>query len=166
MDLLVAVDGSDSYAEQVVEFVAPWLRVAGGRAHLLTVLDAAEIHATRDELATTVLSPLGTDTGVSLGLRELLPRMVEDRTQAIARVESEIRERLEGLAARHLAGIPYDLTVVADDDTARAIVGMAETLSADAVAIGRRGRGARSGVYLGAIADAVLLDSPVAVVAI
>jgi hypothetical protein len=101
MRVLIAVDGTDN-AAVVMEGVAPWLRQAGGQAAVLTILSASGIHATQESASGEVVTPQGTVGGTALDVHDAFPRTVEDRTQAISRIEAEVGDALSALATQHL----------------------------------------------------------------
>jgi nucleotide-binding universal stress UspA family protein len=161
--VLIAVDGSVN-AEEVFDAAAPWVRMTGSRAELLTVIDESEVEGT---LATEYLPPVTPqgvpETGTALHIEEPRARVVEDRSQAIERVEVEARERLLRLAATHLPHVEYELHIVAADDAADAIIRKARELAVDAIAIGAVGRGIGQSGPVGGVARRVLEHSTVPV---
>jgi nucleotide-binding universal stress UspA family protein len=161
MRALVALDGSER-ANAVLEAVAPWLKETGSRAELLTVLDESEIHATTAVPPSDIVTPQG-DRSTAIRVEEPRPRIVEDRTQAIARVEAETHDRLRALAAKYLGGVEYDVHVVAAHPAADAILAQAQELHADTIAMGTHGRGGLMRAVLGSVAQEVLLRSPIPV---
>lgn len=161
MRALIALDGSKN-ADAVLAAVAPWLKQTGSRAELLTVLDESEIRGSLASSPSDVVTPQGTG-GTAIRVEEPRPRVVEDRTQALARVEAEVGDRLRDLAARYLAGVAYGVHVVAAHPAADAIVGQVRTLQADVVAMGTHGRSGLARVVLGSVAEDVLRRSPVPV---
>jgi nucleotide-binding universal stress UspA family protein len=165
MRVLIAVDDTDN-AGLVMESVSPWLRQAAGEAAVLTVLDSSGIHATDEDRSTDIITPQGTVGGSALGIRDTLPRVVEDRSQAIARVEAEIRDRLSELAARHLAGVPYEIVVASAAHAADGIIDAAWEWGADIIVLGTHARTGLQRVLLGSVAEAVVRHSPISVLLI
>jgi nucleotide-binding universal stress UspA family protein len=168
MRTLIAIDGSAA-SDMVLTAVAPWLKQAGSEADLLMVLDEAEIHATSATPPSTVDTPSAASWGIEgvvtgAGARiEDMRHDVEDRTQALTRVEGDARDRLDGLAARHLVGINGVVHVVDGHHAADTIIAQAQALGADAIAMGTHGRTGLARVVLGSVAQEVLRRSPVPV---
>jgi nucleotide-binding universal stress UspA family protein len=156
MRVLLAVDGSAN-AEEVFDAAAPWIRMTDSRAELLTVIDESEIRGTLATEYLPPMTPLGVaDTGTALEVQEPPKRVAETRSQAFERAENEARDRLQGLAAKHLPRVEYDIHVVAADDTADAILEQSRELAADVIALGAEGRRLWRSGGLGTVAKTVL----------
>lgn len=165
MRVLIAVDDTAN-AGVVMESVSPWLRQAAGEAAVLTVLNSSGIHATQEGAGGDVVTPHGTVTGSALGVQDAFPRVVEDRSQAIARAEAEIRDDLSNLAARHLAGVPYEILVSSAPHAADGIIAAAWDWGADMIVLGTHARTGLQRLLLGSVADAVVRTSPISVLLI
>ncbi|MFA7249488.1 MAG: universal stress protein [Dehalococcoidia bacterium] len=161
MRALIALDGS-GVADIVLAEAAPWLRASKAHVDLLTVLDASEVRATAGP-GPWDYAPAQVAEGGQLFSRSDPPALTEDRTQAIRRSRDERQQRLEQLAAEHLAGLDCGVHVIASDSAAEAIVEQARTLDADAIIIGTHGRSGLRRVLMGSVAEAVLRNSPVPV---
>jgi nucleotide-binding universal stress UspA family protein len=156
MRVLLAVDGSAN-AEEVFDAAAPWIRMTGSRAELLTVIDESEIHSTYANEYLAPITPLGVaETGTALEVREPPKRVAENRSQAFERAEAEAKDRLQALAAKHLPRVEYDIHVVAGDNAAEAILEQADELAVDVIAVGAEGRRLWRSGDLGTVAKTVL----------
>jgi len=165
MQVLIAVDGS-SNSEIVLESVAPWLRTAGGSAALLTVLDVSEIadvHVSATPSGTILSGVTVGEQGIAAGSplgAGGTSEIIEDRGQAIERIEHETRTRLERLAAEHLAGVPCEVRVTTAEKAAPAIIDEAYAWGADAIVVGTHGRTGFRRALMGSVAEEVARKSP------
>src|SRR5450759_2678764 len=103
MRVLIALDGSNS-ADVVLAAIAPWLRHSAATAELITIMDASEIRETLSPGLAHELTPQGSPSGSTLRVAEPMPRVAEERTQALTRVRGDLLGRLDQLAREHLAG--------------------------------------------------------------
>lgn len=165
MRVLIAVDDTLN-AGLIMESVSPWLRQAAGEAAVLTVLNPSGIHATEGARGPEVITPQGTLEGSALGTSDKFPLVVEDRSQAIARVEAEMLDGLSELAARHLAGIPYEILVASAAHAADGIIDAAWGWGADIIVLGTHARTGLQRLLLGSVAEAVVRRSPISVLLI
>ncbi len=167
MRALIAIDGSLS-AGAVLDAVAPWLQASKADAEIMTVIDASEIRST---YSSEVMPSRGGERALSWlsvagGEPEPAPQVVEDRGQAIRRVEAEVTDRLRALVNAHLPGIEREIHVVAAENTAEAIVDRARRSGADIIAMGTHGRSGLARALLGSVAEDVVRRSPVPVLII
>ena len=162
MRMLIALDGSVA-AERVLEAIRPIANVAGTELTLLTVVDASEMQATTMPAPVFETTPRGTDSGAPLGIPDLLPRLAEDRTQAIVRVEGDARTRLERMAREQLPQAACSVRAVESDHTAAAILEQARAVGADAIAMGTHGRTGLGRVLMGSVAERVVREAPIPV---
>jgi nucleotide-binding universal stress UspA family protein len=160
MRVLIALD-NDEDAQGIVASVAPWLRHAEGTAILLRVMDAHDAQRTVARAEGYLPVAPDDEPRMAMGLQEPQTQSVEDRTQAIDRVESVAREQLARLAAKSLPGIAHEVHVALGSDAADTIVKEARALHADAIAIGTHGRSGLRHNVLGSVAEAVVRASPV-----
>jgi nucleotide-binding universal stress UspA family protein len=137
-NILLATDGSAG-AERATEFAATLAKAAGGRLFILTV-------------------------GGNLAAGEM---------KDLARVEGNVGDALDALADQVLAHAKQraELADVSDirleagwGDPAEVIIETARRQQADAIVMGRRGRGRLTGLLLGSVSQKVARLAPCAVV--
>ncbi len=162
MRTLIAVE-SDEDAAVIIDAVAPWLRHTGSTAILLRVIDPHETE--RTVAGAEGHSPVAPDDEprMAIGLNEPQAQSIEDRTQAIDRVETAARERLSQVAALSLSGVAHEIHVALAANAAQTIVQEALNHHADAIAIGTHGRSGLRHTALGNVTDAVVRAAPVPV---
>jgi nucleotide-binding universal stress UspA family protein len=85
--------------------------------------------------------------------RESLPE--DEAGEVTAALEARATEAAEAVAERAPGDVPVT-TVVREGRPAEAVVGYAESVDADGVALGTRGRGGEEGFVLGSCAEAVV----------
>jgi nucleotide-binding universal stress UspA family protein len=144
MRVVIALDGSQA-SERGATAVAQWAKRYEVRVHLLTVMDPEKVHETFQAVsAEVVLTPAGTPSGQSLGVRTPLPSSKEDRTQALVRARAEREDYLRDVAARSFPDLPVVIEVRSEGDVPAAITAYARGVEADAIVMATRhhGRGA------------------------
>lgn len=165
MQTLIAIDTSEQ-AEHVVESAAQLLRtVQQPHIRLLTVTDDADVHET---MASTgpqgTTTPRGSWSGSSFQMpTPSSPRLIEDRTQALARVHHDLEQRDAALAKHYLDGLEVDWRVVSAPHTVDAILKAATEFGAELIIMGTRGRQGISRMLMGSTAEEILRQSPVPV---
>ena len=162
MRALIALD-SDERSDMIVDAVAPWLRQGQDTALLLRVMDEQAVQRTVPRAEGHLPVAPDDERGMAIGLDEPRTDSIEDRTQAIDRVEAAAREQLNRLAATSLSGVAHEIHLALASDAAGAILKQAEELRADAIALGTHGRGGLRPSLLGSVAEAVVRASPVPV---
>jgi nucleotide-binding universal stress UspA family protein len=138
--ILVATDGSED-AGRAIDFAADLVKACGGRLTVLTVGG----NVSRDELG------------------------------QLARAEGGIAEALDLLANRVLleagprarrGGASEVRTQIAWGDPAQAIIDAARREHADAIVLGRRGRGRLAGLLLGSVSQKLVSLAPCPVIVV
>ncbi|MEZ4552493.1 MAG: universal stress protein [Dehalococcoidia bacterium] len=168
MHILVAVDASDQ-AERVVAAAAALLRsIQDPQIRLLTVVDDADIHeSTASTLPQGTPTPLGSWSGSSYNIpTPTSPQLMEDRSQALARVHGELEARDAALASHHLPGLTIESRVVSGAKPPTAILEAAKDFGAELIVMGTRGRRGITRILMGSTAEAIVRESPVPVVVI
>ncbi|MFN3259555.1 MAG: universal stress protein [Pikeienuella sp.] len=91
---------------------------------------------------------------------------IAERERSLAEISARLSERLAAFAAH--AGLRASRRIVAsgDEGDAGAILATAEAVGADLVVIGTRGRSRGRAILLGGVAEAVLRDSAIDVLAV
>ncbi len=167
MRILIALDGS-LLSELAVAAVAPLAREAGMEVDLLMVLNPDEIHESFAETDHVTVAPRSVPPAGQLAGRMTvpLPRLAEDRSQALERARVEAEEYLQAQANRHLPDVICDVHVEWSGETAAAIAGFAAKCDAGLVAMGTHGRSGLSHVLMGSVAEEVVRRSPVPVLVV
>jgi nucleotide-binding universal stress UspA family protein len=167
MRILIALDGSP-LSELAVAAIAPLAREAGMEVDLLTVLNPDEVHETFAETEHVTVAPRSSPPAGQLASRMTvpLPRLAEDRSQALERGRVEAEEYLQAQAARHLVDVISEVHVEWSGETAAAIAAFAEKCGAGLIAMGTHGRSGLSHVLMGSVAEEVVRRSPVPVLVV
>jgi len=167
MRILVALDGSP-LSELAVAAIAPLAREAGMEVDLLTVLNPDEIHESFAETDHITVAPRSAPAAGQLASRMIvpLPRLAEDRNQALERARVEAEEYLQAQAAKHLVDVICDVHVEWSGDTAAAIAAFAGKCDAGLIAMGTHGRSGLSHVLMGSVAEEVVRRSSVPVLVV
>ncbi|MDA1062455.1 MAG: universal stress protein [Chloroflexi bacterium] len=177
MSIVIAVDAANieegDLAASVVQAAAARLLQPSATAYLLTVVDPGEARGRRlsGEPATYHSETMPADLsggrvpGSSARGPALQP-VVEDRGQAMASLEADVRHELEQLATAHLAGVTYELRVEAGEDVARTIAAVASEVGAIAIAIGTHARRGLGRALLGSVAESLIRTSDVPVLVV
>ena len=95
------------------------------------------------------------------------PSLAENTSQAVQRVEDEMRDHIEELKRDYLGDFTVDFDVVVDKDPADAIVEVVQQQQIGGVAMGTRGKRSRfARALLGSCAEEVVrrVDAPVLIV--
>lgn len=166
MKALIAVDFSPE-SERTLKAVGTWASTWGVEVHLFTVVRPGEVHdtaASRPFIHS--FTPAGTSSGQALGATEPLPSMVETRTQAFTRIETEAAEQLMALAREYLPLAYATAHVEVSDGVAQRIVARAAELRADLIVMGTHGRTGLSHAIVGSVAESVIRVSAVPVLVV
>lgn len=178
MRILVALDTSE-ISENAAVAMARWSQDAHMDVDLLSVIHPDEIHSKAERSDPgEFLQPDNTEPGhvpavggsqygeADAVVGEPAPRTVEYRGQALARARAEREEYLRSLATEHFSDRMPGLHVEFAEDTAETVVAVAETLGADAIAIGTHGRTGIRHALMGSVAEEVTRRSPVPVIVV
>jgi len=163
MRAFIAIDGS-AHGETVVQAAASILRrVVNPGVTLATIIDATEAKATGVR-GGGVEIPRGVGLIGAGGL--FVPqtpgvRTAEDRTQAFARLRSEVTQHLSRLADEHLAGHSVEIDVEVAEEAEDAIRRAAERCGADVIVLGTHGRTGLRRMVLGSVAQSVVHQSAI-----
>jgi nucleotide-binding universal stress UspA family protein len=161
MRALIALDGS---SERAAAAVSSWAHAEGVEVRLLCVVQPKDVHETAAPSGFThSLTPAGQPSGQMLNVQEPLPRLAEDRSQALARAASERTDYLEAVRARYLHGVPGEVEVRVAEDVAAAINRAAVEHEVDLIAMGTHGRSGIGRALLGSVAERVVRESSVPV---
>ena len=173
MRILVALDGSE-LSEGSLSAIAKWAWGAQAEIHLLSVVHPDEIHDTPsgekevpgDFSTVRAVGSSGQYGGALYATPKEAPILAEDRGEALKRVHDERMDYLQLTAAQYLQDMVVTCHVELSENTADAIVGVAEAVEADVIAIATHGRSGLSRALLGSVAEAVVRESKVPVVLI
>ncbi len=138
--ILAATDGSDS-AARAVELAAELAHSLGGRLLILTVMD---------DLSGSAL--------------DAVARSERDLGEAIDLVTNQILNHARTCAAR--AGTACIETLSGWGDPTQSIINFAREHHADAIVVGRRGRGQLSGLLLGSVSQKLVTLAPCPVIVV
>jgi nucleotide-binding universal stress UspA family protein len=153
MKVLVPVN-QDPLSLSILDTVGEMLRlVPGVQVHLATVIDPRSVHGL---IAGEEVTAGGAGT---LVVRSPLPKVVESHGEALLRVEQERREELQEIAAARLPGLECTCHVKLSEHPAQAIVGLADEVGADLIAMATHGRSGVSRLVLGSVTASVIHDS-------
>ncbi len=138
--ILVATDGSED-ADRAIDFAADLVKACAGRLTVLTVGG----NVSRDELGQLVRA----EGGIAAALELLANRvLLEAGPRARRGGASEVR------------------TQIAWGDPAQAIIDAARREHADAIVLGRRGRGRLTGLLLGSVSQKLVSLAPCPVIVV
>ncbi len=166
MHVMIALDGSDT-AERAAQGVAGWAKDSGADVTLATVVNADMSHETASPRGFThSLTPAGTTSGQLLGTREPMPHLAEDRSQALARANSEREDYLRGIALKYFPGKDVGIVTKSSEQTAVALTELADTVKADLIAVGTHGRSGIRRALMGSVAEQVVRAAHVPVLVI
>jgi len=171
MRVLVALDTSE-IGETAATAIAAWSRSVPMEIHLLSVVPAEAIHASREAppLGRAAAIPVATYPGYmsenEAPAGDPQPMIVETRGQAFTVERSEREDYLREVVARHLEGTSATIHVEVSDQTAETIVATASALGVDAIAMATHGKTGLMHVLAGSVAEQVIRQSPVPVVLI
>jgi len=165
MRILVSLDGSD-LAESAVAAIAGFARDSQSEVHLCSVFHPDQIHATATPGPTHALTPQGAPGGQRLDVADPLPRVAEDRAQALARVRSEHEVYLHNTAEKYLPGLKVTAHAVSSEKTAATIADIADKIEADFIAMASHGRTGISHALFGSVAEQVLRQARVPVLVV
>ncbi len=162
MRVLIAYDGGDA-GERALRALAPWLADTGAEIHLATIIEPKSVHETPRPAGVHGFTPAGTSSGQLLGTYEPLTGLAEDRSQAMAGVVAESKERLQTAAARLLPGLTARTHAELSTETADALVAIAERIGAAIIVVGSHARTGIPRAVLGSVAERLIRQSPVPV---
>ena len=164
MKVLLALECSP-IGESAAEAISEWALASGAEVHLLTVLHPKDIHETVGKSGYThTLTPQGTPSGQLLsGLKDPMPPVAEDRTQALSRAHEEREDYLRAIASARFAGLNAKVEVFDSSETAESIIAVAARENADFIAMATRGRSGIGQALFGTIHEEVVRHAAVPV---
>ena len=166
MRVLVALDRTERAAE-AARAIAAWAGDARPEGHLLHVLHPNDIPETPAPAGFShALTPGGTYSGQTLDVREPLPRLAEDRSQALQRAIAESEDFLANIAQRFFPDVAASAHVEASEDTAATVIREAERLEVDFVAMSARARSTLGQKLFGSIHEEVVRKCSVPVLVV
>jgi nucleotide-binding universal stress UspA family protein len=163
MKVLVALDRSPM-GETAVASIADWAQNEDHSVVLFSVINPHDIHESVASAPPHTIVPGGTTSGQRLNVSEPAPRIVEDRSQALARAHADGEQHLRALAQRLLPGGRVETEIEVNENVANAVVAKAASTGADLVVMSTRSRGGLGRALLGSVTARVVHDSPVPVV--
>jgi len=162
MRVLVPLDGSE-LAETAVTAIVTFVHDTNTEVHLCSVFHPDQVHATAAPGPTHALTPQGAAGGQRLDVHEPMPRVAEDRAQALARVRSEHEVYLHDVAEKRLPGVKVTAHAESSEKTAQTIAEIADKIDADFIAMASHGRTGISHALFGSVAEQVLRQARVPV---
>lgn len=161
----MAHDGGDA-GDRALRAIANWARESGAVLHILTVLKPGDVHETSRGDLVHSMTPAATTTGQLLPTGEPLPRLAEDRSQAIDAILGSTRERLAANAAELAPGVSVVVHAEVDDQVGDALIAWAGKLGCELIAVGSHGRTGLTHALMGSVAEKVVRHSPVPVLVV
>jgi nucleotide-binding universal stress UspA family protein len=165
--ILVTLDGSH-FSEAILGTATSLAARIGATVELFTVGRPATAHDTPSARSYSEVTPAGAPNGTRMSVplpSALMAPLVETREQALDRMGDEQRDYLQARAAE-LTEVSTSMTVVLDDDPARAIIAHARRTRPALIAMATHGRTGVAHLLAGSVCEAVIRSgvSPVLVI--
>lgn len=173
MRLLIAIDGSDIGRNAVGAAAELFQEMATAEVWLYTVISHAEVAASRAaNVPLEAPAPIAERGGggaptlsATFEQSDLVPQLVEDRTQAIVRVRAE-HVAVLSRSAQLFAPALVHCEVEIDDDPGDAILRFACANEIDLIAMGTHGRTGLAHLLAGSVAEQVIRSAKVPVLVV
>lgn len=162
MRVLIAYDGGDA-GERALSALRPWLADTGAEIHLATIIEPKAVHETPRPAGVHGFTPAATASGQLLHTHEPVAGFAEDRSQALAGMVAERRDRLQAVAARLLPGLSVHTHAELSTETADALIAIAVRIEAAIIVVGSHGRGGIQRAVLGSVSEGLIRRAPVPV---
>lgn len=165
MKVLVAHDGGEA-GDRALSAIATWALDSQAELHVMTILKPGDVHDTSRGDLVHVMTPAATTTGQLLNSGEPLPRLAENRSQAVDFALSSEKERLWQVTGRFLPGVNVTVHAEIDDHVAEGIIAWARKLDCTLIAVGTHGRTGITHALMGSVAEKVVRQSPLPVLVV
>jgi nucleotide-binding universal stress UspA family protein len=157
LKILVTLDGSH-LSEAILDVVAKIARPLDAEVELFTVGRLDEAQTTPVRSAYVEMMPSATYTGTPIGVplpSEILPPVVENRVQAMSRLEASLHDYLDS-HFHALEGVRVETHVKFADDAAATIVERARQTKPDLIAMATHGRTGLNHLLAGSVCEQVI----------